>query len=198
MLQIRFWLRREMLPVTVMVGTLMAFRSWEVLFGALATHALEPLPDYDDSRRLVLYWHFNGAVDSRARIRGADSGAGNCGHPVGTDWRTPVARDRRHRDDVMAALQVSPEIKTARCWRTRPSVCTPNAFLFHRQRKYEPDEDVRSRLALVYSEAEEVRYGHMDTLHAYRVAYVCYFTIVVQIQHRGIRLAGEHTGTGTC
>ena len=72
-------------------------------------------------------------------------------------------RDRRHRDDVMASFAVSPEIKNALLANPAKHLYTANAFLFSQMAEYEPDEDVRSRLALVYSEAEEVRYGHMDT-----------------------------------
>jgi hypothetical protein len=160
LLQIRFWLRREMLPVTAMVGTLMAFPILG-FFSALATHALEPR--YLITTILGVSCFVAISMARWIPERGNAALTLVLAIAVVLSGLAHGRRDRLHRDDLLANLGVSPEIKNALLASPTKHLYTANAFLFSQMAEYEPDEDVRSRLALVYSEAEEVRYGHMDT-----------------------------------
>jgi hypothetical protein len=63
----------------------------------------------------------------------------------------------------MASFQVAPEVKAAMLASATNMLYISNPLVFSQLSQYEPDPDVRSRLALLYSEAEEVRYSQMDT-----------------------------------
>ena len=159
-LNFRIWLEREILPEAVLVGSLMALPIFGFLL-ALVTHALEP-------RYLVCTvlgvssfvavtlspWLHNrrGAVLAFVLV-----------FVVILSGLAQILRARGYAEDSIASFQVAPEVKAALLASATKNLYISSPLLFTQLSQYEADPDVRSRLALLYSEAEEVRYSRTDT-----------------------------------
>ena len=76
---------------------------------------------------------------------------------------TGVRAALRARQDALASLILSPEVKAAIMASPSKLLYTQDIDFFGLASYYEPDADVRSRLALVYSRDEEMRWEHSDT-----------------------------------
>jgi hypothetical protein len=76
---------------------------------------------------------------------------------------TGVIGLQRYRREALASLILSPEIKAAIMASPSKLLYTQDIDFFGFASFYEPDADVRSRLALVYSRDEEMRWSHSDT-----------------------------------
>lgn len=159
-LNFRIWLEREILPEAVLVGSLMAFPIFGLLL-ALVTHALEPrylictvLGVSSFVAVTLSPWFHNrrGAVLACVLVFAVIlSGLAH----------TLVARS--YAEDTIASFQVAPEVKAALLASATKILYISSPLLFTQLSQYEADPDVRSRLALLYSEAEEVRYSRTDT-----------------------------------
>jgi ribosomal protein S18 acetylase RimI-like enzyme len=77
---------------------------------------------------------------------------------------TGVHAAQRGRQDALASLILSPQIKSAILASPSKLLYTQDIDFFGFAAFYEPDADVRSRLALVYSRDEEMRWSHSDTI----------------------------------
>jgi len=160
LLDVRAWFRHEMLPITALVATLMALPIMGFV-SALLTHALEP-------RYLIITvlgvscfiaislarWIPDRATAAVTAILAIAVVLTGLAH---------ARRDRKSSDELLASLTVPAAIRNALLASPSNRLYTANAFLFSQMIEYEPDPDVRSRLTLVYSEPEEVRFAHMDT-----------------------------------
>ncbi len=159
-LNLRIWLEREILPEAVLVGTLMALPIVGFLM-ALVTHALEP-------RYLVctvLGVSSFVAVSLSPWLRKGSGAVVACllVFAVVLSGLAHTLRSRSETEDTIASFQVSPAVKAVLLASATKMLYISNPLVFSQLSQYEPDPDVRSRLALLYSEAEEVRYSHMDT-----------------------------------
>jgi ribosomal protein S18 acetylase RimI-like enzyme len=76
---------------------------------------------------------------------------------------TGVIGLQRYRREALASLILSPEIKAAIMASPSKLLYTQDIDFFGFASCYETDADVRSRLALVYSRDEEMRWSHSDT-----------------------------------
>jgi len=75
---------------------------------------------------------------------------------------TSVSAAQRGRQDALASLILSPQVKAAILASPSKLLYTQDIDFFGFASYYEPDTDVRSRLALVYSRDEEMRWNHSD------------------------------------
>lgn len=76
---------------------------------------------------------------------------------------TGVRAAPRARQDVLASLILSPQVKAAILASPSKLLYTQDTDIFGFATYYEPDANVRSHMALVYSKNEEMRWNHMDT-----------------------------------
>ena len=76
---------------------------------------------------------------------------------------TGVRGAHRIRQDTLASLILSPEVKTAIMASPSKLLYTQDTDIFGLAEYYEPDADVRSHMALIYSRDEEMRWNHFDT-----------------------------------
>ena len=160
LLSLRIWIQREMLPVTALILTLMALPILG-FFSALLTHALEP-------RYLIItvlgVSCFVGVSLARwIPDRAAAAVTVILAIAVVLTGFAHARRERKSADKLLATFTVPPSIRNALLASPTNHLYTANAFLFSQMTEYEPDARVRSRLTLVYSEPEEVRFAHMDT-----------------------------------
>jgi len=80
----------------------------------------------------------------------------------------------------LSALTVTPQIKQALLSSPSQQLYFQNVEVFEFANYYEPDPDIRSRMTLVYSRDQEMRWNHMDTssLHATHMRNFTPFKIV--------------------
>jgi hypothetical protein len=76
---------------------------------------------------------------------------------------TGVRAAPRARQDVLASLILSPQVKAAILASPSKLLYTQDTDIFGFATYYESDADVRSHIALVYSKDEEMRWNHIDT-----------------------------------
>jgi len=76
---------------------------------------------------------------------------------------TGVRGAPRARQDALASLILSPEVKAAIMASPSKLLYTQDTDTFGFVAYYEPDADVREHMALVYSKDEEMRWNHIDT-----------------------------------
>ncbi len=157
---IRIWCERGILPEAVLVGSLMALPIFGFLL-ALVTHDMEP-------RYLVgtvLGVSSFVAVSLSPLLRGRRSAVLTCllVFAVILSGLAHTLRARSETEDTIASFQVTPEVKSALLASPTKMLYVASAFVFSQLSQYEPDPDLRSRMAFLYSEAEAVRYSQMDT-----------------------------------
>jgi hypothetical protein len=159
-LKVRIWLRSEMLPISVLLATLMALPVLGFV-SALVTHALEP--------RYLIITVLGFSCFAALSLAWWLPDRGGYGLPailavlVALTGFAHGVRNRTHSDEIRASFAVSPAIKSALLASPARHLYMANGFLFAQMAEYETDPDVRSRLTFVYSEPEEVQFGHMDT-----------------------------------
>ena len=69
----------------------------------------------------------------------------------------------RARQDALASLILSPQVKAAIMASPSKLLYTQDTDIFGFATYYEPDADVREHMALIYSRDEEMRWNHIDT-----------------------------------
>jgi hypothetical protein len=74
-----------------------------------------------------------------------------------------IRAEKEFRQNILASLVVSPEVKAAILASPGKSFYTQDIDLFSFVTYYAPDTDISSRLKLVYSREEEMRWNHNDT-----------------------------------
>ena len=76
---------------------------------------------------------------------------------------TGVRGAPRIRQDTLASLILSPRLRP-QSWPVQASYSIPRILIYlDFAEYYEPDADVRSHMALIYSRDEEMRWNHFDT-----------------------------------
>ena len=76
---------------------------------------------------------------------------------------TGVRAAPRVRQDTLASLILSPQVKAAIMASPSKLLYTQDTDIFGLATYYEPDANVRSHMALIYSKDEEMRWNHFDT-----------------------------------
>jgi hypothetical protein len=75
---------------------------------------------------------------------------------------TGVRAASKARQDALASLILSPQVKAAILASPSKLLYTQDTDIFGLATYYEPDANVRSHMALVYSKGEEMRWNHID------------------------------------
>jgi hypothetical protein len=105
---------------------------------------------------------------------------------------TGVRAASRARQDALASLILSPQVKAAILASPSKLLYTQDTDIFGFATYYEPDADVRSHMALVYSRDEEMRWNHMDAASRI-VLHLKSFTPYTILPYEGLTSQpGEH------
>jgi len=103
-----------------------------------------------------------------------------------------IDAERRATRQVMASLVVAPEIKAAVMSSQSQRLYVQDFGHFATAAYYEPDAELRSRLVLVYSKAEEIRWRGRDT-NSLTALHMRVFTPYATVPYEGlVRGAGGH------
>jgi hypothetical protein len=103
-----------------------------------------------------------------------------------------IHAEQRKTAQRLASLVLPAEVKAALDANPDGRLYVQDMGAFEEDRAYEPDEDVRARMTLVYSRAEELRWNRHDTM-ALTAMHIARFTGLPVVSYESLRTRpGEH------